>query len=338
MGMHILRFMILSLALAVFSWAMRTQALSRDQAWVVGTVPSSFPKLVPFSGDPAEPEIIGGVPSKWADLVALRIPGHEPPKEYLCSGVLLRGDAILTAAHCLCPEGRSITKAPFVASAVAEDLTKLNAWREAADFEFFPGWSCSAMGRVSDLAVVFLVPRPNRALARPLERVNGANRARPFKKCRIGVNASSWSDRILYLSDVLRRPPSTQFGVAGFGLDGSGDKGVPLEVKVSITSLICTSRKAQLRWCKPFREMILGADSRDRGVRDSCGGDSGGPVYWEAPDGTRFLVGTVSRGVPPLLGERPLGCGLGGIYTHVGLPEVQAWLQTIGVGPESICG
>ncbi|WP_390890193.1 trypsin-like serine protease [Rhizobium laguerreae] len=35
---------------------------------------------------------------------------------------------------------------------------------------------------------------------------------------------------------------------------------------------------------KAVREVILGADGRDRGVRDSCSGDSGGPAFSEASD------------------------------------------------------
>ncbi|MGO8182602.1 trypsin-like serine protease [Rhizobium leguminosarum] len=313
-----------------------TQALSRDQDWVVGDIPPDFPKLQPFDGEGEEQEIWGGSRSKWADLVALRIPGNDQAGEHLCSGVLLRGDTILTAAHCLCSESRSVTKAPFVATAESKDLTKLSAWREAADFELFPGWSCAAMGQVSDLAVVFLAPRFDRPPARFLQRINKAD-AKPFPKCRPTLAAKTWDQKIMKLSDLLIRQPSTTFNVAGFGLDENGRKGVPMEVTLSITSLACSGKKAHLRWCKPFREMILGADSRDRGTRDSCGGDSGGPAFWQAADGTRVLVGMVSRGVPPLIGEPSLSCGLGGIYTFVGIPDVSDWLRNIGVGPEDLC-
>jgi hypothetical protein len=315
----------------------RAQGPFDDQRWIVGKVPPDFPALQPYGGTPEDHEIIGGHPSEWADLVALRIPTKDGIDDNLCSGVLLREDTILTAAHCLCWERNPIRRAPHVALSESKDLSKQSAWRETADFEFFPGWSCQAMGQVSDLAVVFLIPRLDRGLTNNLIRLNGTRASAPYRnKCRAS-GAMSWRDTVLELQNLLVKPPSA-LNVAGFGLDRNGKKGAPLEAKLSITSLACTGKEAHLRWCKPFREMILGGDRRDRGTRDSCGGDSGGPVFWQAPDGKRFLVGVVSRGVPPLLGEPALECGLGGIYTHIGLHDVTNWLQNIGVGPEDVCG
>lgn len=310
---------------------------ARDQDWIVSGVPASFPKLVPFDGESQEQEIWGGMQTRWADLMALRIPENAGENEHLCSGILLRSDAILTAAHCMCSQGQTIARAPFVASAAGAHLTKLSAWREAADYELFPGWSCAAMGHVSDLAVVFLTPRAGREPSRNLQRINGTKRTKPFGKCRPRFASKSWDENVLQLADMLAGPPPRTLSVGGFGLDEYGRKGSPLEVDLQVTSLACTSRATQLRWCRPFSEMILGAGSRDRGIRDSCGGDSGGPAYWESADGVRHLVGIVSRGVPPLPGEPRQSCGLGGIYTLVGRPRVTAWLKGIGVEPEDVC-
>jgi MYXO-CTERM domain-containing protein len=51
------------------------------------------------------------------------------------------------------------------------------------------------------------------------------------------------------------------------------------------------------------QEFAAGGD-----FRDSCGGDSGGPVFVELPDGTRRQIGITSRGSDP--------CGEGGVYAN----------------------
>lgn len=313
----------------------QTQPLASD--FVTRSVPDDLLEPGKWTGEPADVEIFGGIETKSEDLVMLRLPNNDTKeKDQLCSGLLLRGDTILTAAHCLCSKGKPLKRAPFVVSASADNFSDNDQWMEAADFTLYPGWSCANMGTVADLAVVFLKPNLDREKFHDVARING-DTYRAFKRCRSIDAATPPNERIPRLVDLIRNSPPKSFIVQGFGLAENNKSGVPKEVSLSITSLICNTLSARLRGCRPFREMILGADNRDQGVRDACGGDSGGPVLLVRSDGERVPVGIVSRGVRPLVGEPDIRCGLGGVYTHLGIPNVIKWIEELDIQAD-ICG
>jgi endonuclease G len=103
--------------------------------------------------------------------------------------------------------------------------------------------------------------------------------------------------------------------LAGFGATeitgkfGYGEKR-KLE-KMPIVSLLCQGAGERGQFgCKPGAEMVAG----QRGlVKDSCSGDSGGPLYIDQSDGSKALLGVTSRGVRNSSSE----CGDGGIYVRV---------------------
>ncbi|MGH2543611.1 MAG: S1 family peptidase [Ardenticatenaceae bacterium] len=101
--------------------------------------------------------------------------------------------------------------------------------------------------------------------------------------------------------------------LVGFGtIDFAGRKGYgkKREVKVPITSIGCEADVAETYGCWEAREIVAG----HRGLnRDSCKGDSGGPLYVLGETGY-YLLGATSRGVT-LPGART--CGDGGIYVRV---------------------
>jgi secreted trypsin-like serine protease len=76
--------------------------------------------------------------------------------------------------------------------------------------------------------------------------------------------------------------------------------------------------------CTSGREIVAGAPSLDK---DTCNGDSGGPLYVQSSDGSLYLAGTTSRptGTP---GLRP--CGNGGIYVRTDGAVVN-WIQSLGI-------
>ena len=92
-----------------------------------------------------------------------------------------------------------------------------------------------------------------------------------------------------------------------YGIFGYGEK---RKVEVPITSLDCGSaEEAKQYGCEQGTEVVAG----HRGLgKDTCRGDSGGPLYIMSPYGEYYLLGATSRGV-----RGPRECGNGGIYVRV---------------------
>jgi hypothetical protein len=98
------------------------------------------------------------------------------------------------------------------------------------------------------------------------------------------------------------------FGTVDFG--GTVGYGVKRKVEVPITSINCGGPGESARYgCRAGTEMVAGHRGLDR---DSCRGDSGGPLYILGAEGTYHLLGVTSRGV-----GGPRVCGDGGIYVRV---------------------
>jgi hypothetical protein len=103
---------------------------------------------------------------------------------------------------------------------------------------------------------------------------------------------------------------------AGFGtidVHGTVGYGRKRKVEVPITSLDGSEPGApKIYGCLPGREIVAG----HRGLlRDSCRGDSGGPLYIQNAAGEYYLLGATSRGTR----DSFTTCGDGGIYVRVDL-------------------
>jgi secreted trypsin-like serine protease len=110
--------------------------------------------------------------------------------------------------------------------------------------------------------------------------------------------------------------------VVGFGtvnLDGTIGYGIKRKVTVPILSLICAYPDDQDQYgCHRGDEMVAG----QRGLlRDSCCGDSGGPLYIQGETGEYHLLGATSRGIRG--GNR--ACGDGGVYVRV--DQLLSWIR-----------
>lgn len=108
--------------------------------------------------------------------------------------------------------------------------------------------------------------------------------------------------------------PGDPVRLAGFGtidLGGRVGYGIKREVDVPLTSVDCGAAGDTAQYgCRSGTEVVAG----HRGLaRDSCRGDSGGPLYILLGDGTYALLGATSRGIA----GAPNVCGDGGIYVRV---------------------
>jgi hypothetical protein len=116
---------------------------------------------------------------------------------------------------------------------------------------------------------------------------------------------------------------ATRAELVGFGTidyDGMLGYGLKRRVEVPIVSIDGTDPHDQENYnCLPNVEMVAG----QRGLnRDSCRGDSGGPLYIMSPEGEYYLLGVTSRGIS----NTHRRCGDGGIYVR--LDRFVDWIRT----------
>lgn len=105
--------------------------------------------------------------------------------------------------------------------------------------------------------------------------------------------------------------------LVGFGLtdnQAQGNNTALYEVDVPVTDPVCTGNGCQPT-ISPGGEFVAGG-----GNKDSCNGDSGGPVYLNTPRGY-VVIGAVSRA----LSNATVPCGEGGIYVRT--DKVVQWIE-----------
>src|SRR5262249_22450023 len=130
------------------------------------------------------------------------------------------------------------------------------------------------------------------------------------------------------MHQVYRDVDTTRLIGVGFGRTETGalpDSAV--SAIIPIGSPFCAGGQFATSPCASLREFALADPNAAGGASppDSCGGDSGGPVFWApatagAPtkDPDRFLVGVTSRALEGVSHDPGSTCGGGGIYTALG--------------------
>jgi secreted trypsin-like serine protease len=112
---------------------------------------------------------------------------------------------------------------------------------------------------------------------------------------------------------------STQVHLVGFGstdVAGGGTNTSLQEVMAPVTDPDCTKGSGCVAAVAPGGEFVVGGDGKD-----TCFGDSGGPVYLDTPRGP-VVVGAVSRGID----GAATPCGGGGIYVRT--DKIASWIET----------
>ena len=245
-----------------------------------------------FANRQAQVRIWGGEPvppGLHLDTVAITGNGR------LCTGTLIAANAVLTAAHCYCG---GVSEQIYFGQAVNNAVNTVKVSGGKAMIQ------CTEDVKNGDVAVLMLsapVAISPRTFAAEML-INGARVGR-------AVGFGTTANPIAEPAGIKRR---VDVPVASVACNGN--------VRTSDGSVADST----FYGCAAGREVVAGAPSLDK---DSCNGDSGGPLFVESQDGNLYLAATTSRATGPP-GLRP--CGDGGIYVRAD-GRVVNWIRSLGI-------
>lgn len=262
---------------------------------------------------------------------------NENGQENICTGVLIDTNHLLTAGHCGCGlDGSYSVSFSQNARRAGQIVDRIGI--KGAPILFDPLTCVSGAAPGKDLALL----RLERSIMETKPDYVG-----------YPIYALAFD----YLPQMARPQP---LKVVGYGLTETGRVASRMMASVPVLTPNCLGVPYKF-YCSQFEEMIL-ADRTGSGVaRDTCEGDSGGPVYVRAEvrlarcqgrfqtlgtpyenvqEGERLtveqdvLVAITSRAAPftqPLVGGH---CGGGSINTLIGRQSVYAWFDANHVRPQ----
>lgn len=230
-------------------------------------------------------------PGTFPDTVAITGNGK------LCTGTVIGSRAILTAAHCFCD---GVKETIFFGDSVHSPTSSVPVKGGV------PMIACGVPLQIGDGDIAILtVDAPLTIPPRAIASKALIDNATFGRSVGYGVGANPIMDPqgIKRMVDVP---------VASIACNGN------------VTTNIGTVTDTMYYHCSSGTEIVAGAPSLNK---DTCKGDSGGPMYVVTADGGLYLAATVSRatGTP---GIRP--CGDGGIYVRVD-GKVLQWIENQGI-------
>ncbi len=255
--------------------------------------------IAPTPTEPAQVDIVGGTEAPagaWPSQVGLVVAGRSARAGQFCGGTLVSRTWVLTAAHCLRDIGHRPTPGQVDVFLGSHDLGTGGTRIRAVQFVIHPGWDL-VQGR-NDIALV--------RMDRP------APASIPFQ----ALTAQG-------VSPVAGTPVT----VTGWGVTSERATSAPVRLR-QVTLDVATPAACAGAYPGYYQQSTMVCAAR--AGKDSCYGDSGGPLLVDR-GGTWTQVGIVSTG------EGCARSGYPGIYTK--LAAFSSWVAgVIRYGPHADAG
>jgi secreted trypsin-like serine protease len=251
-------------------------------------------------GPIVRPRVINGTPAP-EQKTTVGLVTQYGNKAYECTGIVIGAGRVLTAGHCVCETGCSVSMT--FGYHIGDPNPVKSLW-----VKLHPNYNHAQL----------FVPQAGQDLA--IVAFDPTQVAPEFQGKAPIISAAS----------LLKGNPSVMT-VVGYGLTELGTHGRKMKAPVPVASLACVQDWAAALGCQRWRELLLsvavGQTNGSSRPTDTCEGDSGGPALLIANDGSGAIAGITSRGLIVRGSVTP--CGTGGIYEVPGTVPNVAWLHSL---------
>jgi trypsin len=263
---------------------------------------AAVPALAADEDGSFETQVVGGtaVPNGEYPFMASvqeRKNDQPPAKEHFCGGTLIDRDSVLTAAHCAAYIKREV---PARMLRIVVGVTELNSdqgqarrIRSHSDIRVHPRYH-GGRSAAYDAAVIEL-ERPVSSNPIKLAASDQNSLESPRRKARI----AGWGNTIQQTPPFYLEPNS-----------------YPNRLRAATVPLVSDARAEDVYGSSYFPRLMVAAGEEGK---DTCDGDSGGPMWATTPQGRR-QIGITSFGA---------GCGtqgFPGVYIEVNAPSIRSFI------------
>src|SRR5215211_2234208 len=263
-------------------------------------------QLAPSQPCKPKPGIAGGTgvgDCKYPFIAALL--DHQPGSAFyyqLCGGTLIDSDSVLTAAHCV--DDKLPTDLAVVVGRT-QLTSKDGQWREVSRISIPGQWNPSKMPCGSGVSCP-VSAEWDVAIVHLKSPVTG------ITPVRLALSTANWYEQ-----------PGRLLTIAGWG--NTMDEGVGSDRMQEAKVPVVSDADAAKSYSTSFvPDLMIAAGGNGK---DTCPGDSGGPLFAPPPSGIEFTPS--QYGITSFGGtvSQPCGGADPGVYTEVNAPSIRTWIE-----------